>query len=232
MYGPRKRLCRDGGPSAVAGDAASTSAIPYVRVAHAARRGPRPGRMRLPPILPQYVDLRDSRCVCEYCGAFFWFFERSMKLSTRNHLRYSRCCRSGEVVLPYPSTFPPEYMSLFRNNSFLRDIRAYNSMFSMTSFGATVDDELNDGRGPYVFKVSGQISHRIGSLCPDAVKGPRFLQLYLFDTTNKVQNTLKSFKNPQKNLLDEGVVRFLVSFSVRITNTYGRLRLQNSLQMR
>ncbi|CAI9285361.1 unnamed protein product [Lactuca saligna] len=173
---------------AVAGDATSTSVVPYVQVAHAARRGRRPGRMRLLPDLPQYVDLGDSRCVCKYCGAFFWFSERSMKLSMHNHPRYSHCCRSGEVVLPYPSAFPPEYISLFGNDSNLRDIRAYNSMFSMTSFGATVDDELNNGRGPYVFKVSGQISHQIGSLCPDAVKGPRFLQLYLFDIANEVQN--------------------------------------------
>ncbi|CAI9281031.1 unnamed protein product [Lactuca saligna] len=121
----------------VAGDGASMSVVPYVQVAHASRRGRRPGRMRLPPVLPEYVDLGDSRCVCEYCGAFFWFSERSMKLSTRHHL------------------------------SFLRYIRAYNSMFSMTSFGAIVDDEVNDGRGPYVFKT---------------------------------------------NLLDEGIVRFLVSF--------------------
>ncbi|GKF29214.1 hypothetical protein Tco_0095556, partial [Tanacetum coccineum] len=30
---------------------------------------------------------------------------------------------------------------------------------------AMVDDSVNKGRGPYVFKISGQIYHWIGSLC-------------------------------------------------------------------
>lgn len=61
-------------------------------------------------------------------------------------------------------------------------------MFSMTSFGANVDENVNDNLGPYVFRVSGQISHKIGSLSPD----PRFLQLYLFDTENEVENRFKA----------------------------------------
>lgn len=65
-------------------------------------------------------------------------------------------------------------------------------MFSMTSFGANVDENVNDNLGPYVFKVSGQISHKIGSLSPDPSKGPRFLQLYLFDTENEVENRFKA----------------------------------------
>jgi hypothetical protein len=36
----------------------------------------------------------------------------------------------------------------------------------MTSMGAKVIDSINDGHGPYVFKISGQICHRIGSLIP------------------------------------------------------------------
>nr|KAJ0217775.1 hypothetical protein LSAT_V11C300112020 [Lactuca sativa] len=85
-------------------------------------------------------------------------------MSTPQHLRYHRCCRSGSVVLPYPSRMSDEFMALFTNDHFLWDIRAYISMFSMTSFGADVDDDVNDSRGPFVFKISGQISHKIGSL--------------------------------------------------------------------
>ncbi|CAH1421925.1 unnamed protein product [Lactuca virosa] len=59
-------------------------------------------------------------------------------------------------------------------------------IWSLLQVWANVDEEINDGRGPYVFKVSGQISHKIGSFCPDPTKGPRFLQLYLFDADNEV----------------------------------------------
>jgi uncharacterized protein (DUF779 family) len=37
-------------------------------------------------------------------------------------------------------------------------------MFAMTSMGAKVIDSINDGHGPYVFKISGQVCHIIGSM--------------------------------------------------------------------
>ncbi|GKF93369.1 hypothetical protein Tco_0280088, partial [Tanacetum coccineum] len=66
-------------------------------------------------------------------------------------------------------------------------------MFAMTSFGAKVDDSVNKGRGPYVFKVSGQIYHWIGSLCPEEGHDPRFLQLYIYDTQDEVANRMQNF---------------------------------------
>jgi len=71
------------------------------------------------------------------------------------------------------------------------NIRAYNYMFSMTSFGAAVDDYVNQGHGPYVFKVSGQVSHWVGSMCPNSGDIPRFLQHYIYDTQNS--HTLLQF---------------------------------------
>nr|KAJ0210457.1 hypothetical protein LSAT_V11C400192000 [Lactuca sativa] len=118
-------------------------------------------------LLPEYLDCGHSDFVCDYYGAFFWFGERYLKLSTVQHLRNHRCCRGGLVVLPYPSRMSHEFIALFHDDRFLRDIRAYNSMLCMTSFGANVDDHVNDSHGPFVFKISGQISHKIGSLCPD-----------------------------------------------------------------
>ena len=45
------------------------------------------------------------------------------------------------------------------------------------------------------FKVSGQIYHWIGSFCPPDHSDPRFLQLYIFDIDNEVQNRLRPFQN-------------------------------------
>ncbi|GJU94321.1 DNA helicase [Tanacetum coccineum] len=64
-------------------------------------------------------------------------------------------------------------------------------MFAMTSFGAKIDESINTDRGPYVFKVSGQVYHWIGSLCPPVGEAPRFLQLYIYDTENEVENRMR-----------------------------------------
>ncbi|GKB97097.1 DNA helicase [Tanacetum coccineum] len=56
---------------------------------------------------------------------------------------------------------------LLKNTHFMKHIRAYNQMFLMTSFGAKIDHSVNRGRGPYVFKISGQIYHWIGFLFPE-----------------------------------------------------------------
>ncbi|GJT77618.1 DNA helicase [Tanacetum coccineum] len=93
---------------------------------------------------------------------------------------------AGGRIQMRPPREPLEYIkSLFGNKHFKENIRAYNKMFAMTSFGAKIDESINAGRGPYVFKVSGQIYHWIGSLCPPVGEAPRFLQLYIYDTDNE-----------------------------------------------
>jgi hypothetical protein len=61
-------------------------------------------------------------------------------------------------------------------------------MFAMTSMGAKIDESINDGRGPYVFKISGQICHRIGSLILAENLRPEYTQLYTYDTSNEIAN--------------------------------------------
>lgn len=76
------------------------------------------------------------------------------------------------------------------SNHFFDNIRRYNTMFAMTSMGAKINDSINNGRGPYVFKISGQICHRIGSLIPSGHRRPEYAQLYIYDTTNEIANRL------------------------------------------
>nr|GEU89584.1 helitron helicase-like domain-containing protein [Tanacetum cinerariifolium] len=83
-----------------------------------------------------YVDLGDYNQRCYRCEESFWY-----------------------------KRDPPDYIkNLFQNKHFMKNIRAYNQMFAMTSFGAKIDKSINAGRGSYVFKVSGQIYHWIGSM--------------------------------------------------------------------
>jgi hypothetical protein len=106
---------------------------------------------------------------------------------------------------------------------FFDHIRQYNTMFAMTSMGAKVNDSINDGGGPYVFKISGQPCHRIGSLKPNRGQRPEYAQLYMFDTENEVQNrinvasssnTASSSRNAvaSRNSFEpnEGIVKLLI----------------------
>jgi hypothetical protein len=90
---------------------------------------------------------------------------------------------------------------------FMKNLRQYNCLFTSTSMGTNVDRSMNDGHGPLVFKICDQIHHRIGSLLPPDGRPPKFIQLYIYDTTNEistVQTTLsvQSWKPFQKTYLE------------------------------
>ena len=98
--------------------------------------------------------------------------------------RFHLCCRGGKVHLPLLKDPPPFRAALLNPNGdilskyFLKSIRSYNSMFTFTSLGAKIDMSINKGPGPYVFKINGQVHHRIGSLLPKRVS-PRFMRSFI-----------------------------------------------------
>ena len=83
-------------------------------------------------------------------------------------------------------------MVVHTQKKFMKNIRQYNCLFAFTSMGANIDRSVNDGRGPPIFKISGQVHHRIGSLLPADGSAPKFLQLYIYDTSNEVQNRINA----------------------------------------
>jgi hypothetical protein len=95
---------------------------------------------------------------------------------------------------------------------FIRSIRQYNCLFAFTSMGAHIDNPVNDGRGPPLFKICGQVHYRIGSLLPPDGSSPKFIQLYIYDTANEVQNRMNCLGddiNSQDNL-DSDIVNGLI----------------------
>ncbi|PWA59799.1 helitron helicase-like domain-containing protein [Artemisia annua] len=161
-------------------------------------------------LFPPVTRFVPCDCVCSKCQAVFWYEERLSTSTRRSGPLYHRCCMGGKVRLFLPRDYPPYIRQLFSDPHFLKNIRAYNQMFSMTSLGASIDDSVNVGRGPYIFKVSGQIYHRIGRFCPEFGKSPRFLQLYIFDTHNEVANRLANFNNNASNVLRPDIVQGLI----------------------
>ncbi|GJR64993.1 hypothetical protein Tco_0011058 [Tanacetum coccineum] len=143
------------------------------------------GSMNAQPkgISSYYIDIGDCDCSCEHCDAKFWYGERLKGCSTDRE-----------------------------NRRFMENIRACNQMFIMTSFGARADDSINNGWAPYVFKISWEVYHWIGSLCPTEGDPPRFLQLYIYDTENEVANRMRHFGGASSGILDSAIVQGLIGF--------------------
>lgn len=142
---------------------------------------------------------------CQYCNAIFWFEERNKKHQKHNdnHITYSNCCKNGNIKIP-AFRQPPDFLFTLLNDKensmskhFITRIRQYNSLFSFTSMGGNIDRKINEGEGPYVFRVNGQIHHQIGSLLPQTDMIPKFAQLYIFDTKNEIQNRIRALTNEE-----------------------------------
>lgn len=148
---------------------------------------------------------------CPFCDALVWQSESCGKEPVRGQLLFSICCQQGRVTLPKVRDPPTLLKKLLEPSAFKTNIRPYNSSFAMTSMGAKVDTSLQRSRGPYYYRIYGQNYHRLGSLLPIPGESPRFLQLYIFDTKNEVQNRLKTLpRSKEKDKLDKDIIKGLI----------------------
>ncbi|GJZ84774.1 hypothetical protein Tco_0650113 [Tanacetum coccineum] len=159
---------------------------------------------------PSYMDLGDYDQQCHRCGCLFWYNEQLKGSRYSRRAEYHLCCGGGKIYM-HPAHDPQVLIQqLLRNSHFMEHIRAYNQMFSMTSFGEKIDGSVNKGRGPYVFQISGQIYHWIGSLCLEEGHHPRFLQLYIHDTQDELNNRMYHFGGPNEGTLNPEIVEGLI----------------------
>ena len=172
-------------------------ALPHQQMPPPIPRG-RPRNVIAPPQLPpgrcpvnetqiQYKDMGHMDKECPGCKALHWVDERLSKSSERNP-KFGMCCKQGAVTLPTLQAVPQPLKSLLEAQTadakdFRKHIRRYNSAFAFTSIGVDLDDSvLNTGRGPYVFKIHGELTHQHGSLIPERHGEPRtYAQLYIHD---------------------------------------------------
>ena len=137
-----------------------------------------------PDITPCYIGPMNN--VCEYCNALR-FTNESLN-----------CCHNGKVSLPELSPYPEELKDLLINNSVqaknFRDyIRQYNSAFAFASLGANIDKITT--RGPYCFRIHGQIYHQTGCLHPSEKNNHQYGQLYILEGDQAVASRMKIQKN-------------------------------------
>lgn len=158
------------------------------------------------------MDLGPPTKICQKCKSVMWNEERNNKGASRSEPTFSLCCRDGQVVLE-PVKQPPPYLAALlsrgdKTTHFLNNIRTYNSMFQFTSIGGKIDKKINNGKGPYCFKLNGQNYHLIGTLTPKEGESPKFCQLYIYDTENEVQNRMNAINGSDQ--LDPEIIQSLL----------------------
>lgn len=117
----------------------------------------------------KYLQIGAMDKICSHCKAKKWKDEAP-----------GMCCAGGKVSLPNIELPDPLKTLVLgthpSSNDFLNNVRKYNTLFQMTSFGAKI---VIEGNFMPTFKIQGQVYHRIGSLFPASGNTHQFLQIYL-----------------------------------------------------
>ncbi|GJW72224.1 hypothetical protein Tco_0129141 [Tanacetum coccineum] len=100
------------------------------------------------------------------------------------------CCGDGKVKLDYMCE-PPALLTALCN---------YNG-----------EQHINDGHGPYTFRLNGHNHHCIRTVLPTHVDGrPRFDQLYIYDTANETENRFYALNHHLSNNSEDETLNSLV----------------------
>ncbi|XP_074324093.1 uncharacterized protein LOC141661011 [Apium graveolens] len=165
-----------------------------------------------PDLWTGYMDLRPPSKVCQKYNARMWNEERNNKSSKNNIPTFIMCCKDGQVKLPAEKCPPPFLASLLSGGEnfyhFRLNIRTYNSLFQFTSIGGKIDHKINNGGGPYCFKLNDQNYHLIGSLKPKDGQPAKFCQLYVYDTKNEIENRMNAVLGSE--VLDPDIIEGLL----------------------
>nr|GEV32727.1 DNA helicase [Tanacetum cinerariifolium] len=100
---------------------------------------------------PSYIDLGNCDQVCRHYRCLFWYNERLKGAHYTREAEYHLCCGGGRIYMPPTPDRPAFIQQLLTNSHFMEHIQAYSQMFTMTYFGAKIDNsrkhfgELNEG---------------------------------------------------------------------------------------
>lgn len=112
-----------------------------------------------PDLWRGYMNLGPPTKKCTKCNAIMWNEERNNKYAKKSLPTFSICCRDGQVKLDKDKQPPAFLASLIaggaKHKHYMDNIRSYNSMFQFTSLGGKIDRSVNNGSGPYCFKLFG-----------------------------------------------------------------------------
>ncbi|KAH9958685.1 hypothetical protein BGW80DRAFT_1184546, partial [Lactifluus volemus] len=144
--------------------------------------------------------------ICNGCNAFHWLGERLSRSSQRKP-EFGMCCNRGLIEIKLEDPPPNELQQLFLgedtlSRNFRSSIRQYNAALAFTSLGVDIVDSVNrDSRGPYVFKIAGELCHRSGGLLPLDGEQPSYAQLYIYDPQQALNNRMSRNNNLSEEIM-------------------------------
>ncbi|KAJ7732052.1 hypothetical protein DFH07DRAFT_680258, partial [Mycena maculata] len=166
----------------------------------------------LPPARRPYTepetrhDLGRMDVKCRHCGALHWMAEKIAKSSETNP-QYGMCCNHGKVVVERLEEPPAELQALLVDNTtqakeFRKNIAQYNTALSFTSLGVTEDHSINNGGGPPIFRIHGELCHQSGALLPSEGHKPVYAQLYIYEPQAALDYRMENNTNLQRDTME------------------------------
>src|SRR6266850_5579174 len=148
-------------------------------------------------------DLKAMDVECTFCGALLWLDEH-LSNSSKINPKFGMCCYQGKVKPPYLSPIPQELYKLLtltdtKGSGFRNHICNYNQALAFTSVGRYVDNTLNNGGGPYSFRLHRELIHKAGSLLPPPGDSPKWAQLYIYDSAQALDHHMAHPRNSSLN---------------------------------
>ena len=132
---------------------------------------------------------------CEFCAALIWLEER-FACSSITKPKFGFCCHGGTIKIPLLSILPLQLQNIISQKNdegkkIRSAIRLYNSILAFTSSSANIDKSLMSAdTGIYTYRINGSVHHKISSFMPNDNFGPKFSQIYIYDS--EMQSQLRS----------------------------------------
>jgi len=146
---------------------------------------------------------------CRHCFAKHFYEELNEENKAKKNYSFDKCCHHGKVKIDNYPSFPLLLKNLMlrkhpKSKIFFNMIRRINSSLSFASMNPIRDKfTKNRQRGPYCFRIHGQILHKINAaLFPVDDENPLWGQLYLLDPSEAANIRANNNPDIEKELLN------------------------------
>jgi PIF1-like helicase/Helitron helicase-like domain at N-terminus/Helicase len=150
---------------------------------------------KLPNITEEDIPVHfigEMDAICEFCRA------KHFKVEMPKDKKFSSCCQKGKVHLPELTPLPNYLRDLYVGNNddaknFREFIRQFNSALAFASMGIPKNRTRannRSSRGPYCFRIQGQVYHLTSPVHPNGNTAPAYAQLYILDSAAALEQRM------------------------------------------